>query len=160
MFLTGLSDDLLNCVFGICFKDVSRSCSSWGWQHCISPCSLLFVSTVKTWVHPSPGHSVPATITLGIMRMPHPQGYGKGKICQDSAERVFCCCCFWLYCISELGKFIQGVFYPFFRPAVNLYSPTRDSHAIVSNQETQLNTSEISVQHREPLWLLVTVLKE
>lgn len=43
---------------------------------------------------------------------------------------------------------------------MNLYSPTRDSHAIVSNQETKLNTSESSVQHMEPLWLLATILKE
>lgn len=44
-----------------------------------SPACSIFFSTVKTQVNPSPGHAVPAPITLGIMRISHPQGHGKGK---------------------------------------------------------------------------------
>lgn len=53
MFFTGLSNYLPNCVVGTSSKDVSSSCSSWGWQYCIFPANSplpalsLFVSPVR-----------------------------------------------------------------------------------------------------------------
>lgn len=169
MFFTGLSNYLPNCVLGTSSKDVSSSCSSWGWQYCIFPASSplpalsIFVSSVRINEYLLCIQSLCACDCYHHFsdneNTRSPEIWGRRNFVR-TRQNLFFCCCFWLCCISGLGKYIWGVISPFFRPVVNLYSPTRDSHAIVSNQETQLNTSESSVQCMEPFWLPAMVLKE
>lgn len=102
----------------------------------------------------SPFVAVTATITSVVMRMPDSPEVGGRQNFVRTRQNLFS------FFNSELGKCIWGIMSLFFRPAVNLDSPSRDSHAIVSNEETQLNASENLVLRMELLWLPAMVLRE